>query len=112
MSAPRTFPLGVVLSASTGRLLCPLPDLHEALEYMVSSPVLAHAVPSIAPFVRADIWRQHPDLHGVDASGVTRENWSEWLDEQVALFGETRDLTPIPLFPGRVAAMNLEEDAS
>ena len=38
---------------------------------------------------------QHPQLSSIDASSVNRENWKDWLNEQVARFGETLIVRPL-----------------
>ena len=91
-----TFTLGEVLTALTGRLLCSIEGLYRVLNFLTGESLYTHQLPRAfgvyAPFVAV----QHPDLAAIDWSGVNTETWRDWLSEQEARFGTTRELTPIP----------------
>jgi hypothetical protein len=93
----RKFSLGCVLSVTTGRLLSPkgVDGLYEILNYMTGDNLFTHALPRASKEATPHILRQYPQLADVDASSVTRENWKQWLAEQVAKYGEELELTPI-----------------
>ena len=93
----KTFPMEVVLSISTGLLLCTFPDMLEAVEYLVGSPVFTHQF-AYKPFVdevAESVMHQCPKLREVDASGVTPDNWKEWVNKELARLGTTVDLAPM-----------------
>jgi len=75
-----TYPMGVVLSATTGRMLTSIPvggwrGLKD-LAYHLS------ATPETLPQA---VFAQHPELD-VDTSGVT--DWELWLHDMVQRFGD------------------------
>lgn len=95
MSTKR-FHLGAVLSVTTGRLLCQVDGLYEILNWMTGDNLFTHQLPRAADECKPWILRRHPQLVGVDASGVTKENWQQFLGEQVKQHGEYFDIEPIP----------------
>lgn len=86
----KQFKLGVVLSLTTGKLLCEFSELHEAAEYVLGHPVWTHefADEQTVERIRNAVVTQHPGLADVDAKGVTKENWKEFLAAKEALYGE------------------------
>lgn len=92
----KTFTLGQVLTALSGTLLCPVDELYAVLNYLTGESLYTHQLPRAfrvcAPFVAT----QHPDLAALDWSGVNRTNHRQWLRTQVARFGPTAVLMPIP----------------
>lgn len=92
----RMFPLGVLLSISSGRLLCSFSDMHECVEFLVGEPVFTHqfAFKPFADEIAASILEQHPALRAFDASAVTRENWRSCLADAERKFGKTLAVHP------------------
>jgi hypothetical protein len=93
----RRFPLGVVLSVTTERLVAPIADVHEFLEYMAGEPVWTHQLPRVMDEARPVIFTQHPQL--VDAivpDGADGPDWVDgWLAAQTARFGATLEVKPL-----------------
>ena len=93
----KEFPTEAVLSLTTGRLLCEFQEMHEAAEYLTGGSVWAHQF-AHGPFndeMRAAIFKQHPQLRDVDASGVTTKNWTRYRDRWVKQFGPKVSLSPM-----------------
>jgi len=96
--ATRHFHLGDVLTVTTGRLLSPrhIEGLYDILNYLHSDNLFTHQLPRASDDAKPFLFEQHPHLKSVDDSGVTSDNWRDWLAEQVANFGETLPVSPIP----------------
>jgi len=93
----KTFPTEVVLSASSGRLLCEFSQMHEFVEWFVGSPVWTHQF-AHGPFVeelKREIFRQHPSLKKFDADAVTTKNYQTKRADAIAAFGKTLTLHPM-----------------
>lgn len=60
----RTFPLGAVLSYTTGCLLADLSEVYAVGEYLAGRPMMTHhhGVGDLADTIEATIKAQHPDL--------------------------------------------------
>lgn len=52
-------------------------------------------MPRIAREAAPALLRQHLQLADVDASSVTGDNWREWLQAQIARFGEFLPVEPM-----------------
>ena len=92
----REFPTAVLLSITTGKLLCqPFSLMHEAAEFVLGSPVFTHhfASSEMNEILRQNVLKQHPDLLPNLADDVTSENWQEKTKALVGRLGETRTIT-------------------
>lgn len=96
MSDTRVVPMDVILTGTTGVMLCRegFGKFQEFAEFMANGPVWTHELVALAPILRAEILRQHPDLP-TDAD-VDGETWRAWLDDAVAKYGASREVSPIP----------------
>jgi hypothetical protein len=94
----KDFDLGDVLSITTGRLVSRrhIDGVYDILNYMTGDSLFTHQLPRAQDECRPWLLRQHPDLAEVDADGVNAETWRGWLDAQVARYGATRPVAPIP----------------
>src|SRR5580765_4272789 len=106
----RDFPTTVVLSVSSGRMLCPFSDMHECIEYLVGAPVWTHQLGdhAFADALKQAVVEQHPQLKTFNAAAVTKQNWQQIVKEAVKTYGDTLPLLPIALFGDtqqRVAVM-------
>ena len=92
----KSYPTKVLLSISTGHLLCDFGDMHECIEFLAGEPVFTHQL-AHRPFyeqLRKAVIVQHPDLD-VNADHVTTGNWEKFRDECVAKVGLYRDIIPM-----------------
>jgi hypothetical protein len=99
MTANRDFHLGDILTITTGRLVSPrhMDGVYDILNFMTGDNLFTHQLPRAADECQGLLLAQHPDLKAVEVpeefSG--KEHVEAWLAEQVALFGETRPVTPL-----------------
>jgi len=93
----RKFHLGDVLTVTTGRLLSlrGVDGLYDILNYMTGDELYTHALPRAGRICAPVLLKQYPQLADVDAEGINKENWKNWLAEQVAKYGEELEVTPI-----------------
>lgn len=96
MTASRDFHLGDVLTVLTGRMLSPrgMDGVYDILDFLTGGSLLTHQLVRALSECRGPLLAQHPDLAGVDVPELAQV--AEWLDEQVARFGETRTVATVP----------------
>lgn len=94
----KLFHLGDILSITTGRLVSPrlMGGVYDILNYMTQDNLYTHQLPRAGDECKPWLLRQHPQLRTVDASSIDRDNWQDWLAEQVKLFGKELLVEPIP----------------
>lgn len=93
----KTFPIGVLLSITTGRLLCEFGDMHECAEFLCGESVWTHQF-AYEPFnaeLKRAVLVQHPQLEPVTGESVTTDNWQAFLADQTRQFGELFNLIPM-----------------
>ncbi len=103
------FPLGSVLTVATGRLLCPIGDVYEILNFLLDADIYTHQIPKAlnicAPLLKVDFpFLQSPVFHEavktlLDVVDASKEDKREtiiqtWITEQQTIYGHT-----LPLFP-------------
>ena len=95
----REFHLGDILSITTGRLVSPrhVEGIYDILNFMTRDNLFTHQLPRACDECKPYLLGQHPQLKEVDASKVGRDNWQEWLAEQVTAFGEHLSVEQIPM---------------
>lgn len=96
----KQFHIGDVLSITAGYQVSPREKdgIYDILNFMTSDDLfVSQQFPRALEECKPYLLEQHPQLKCVDASGVTPENWQEWLKKQVLYFGgETLPVRPIP----------------
>ncbi len=95
----KNFHIGDVLSITTGCLVSPrkMEGVYDILNFMTGDNLFTHQLPRASDECKPYLFKQYPQLKDVvDASSVTPENWQEWIDQQVARFGENLTVCPIP----------------
>jgi hypothetical protein len=70
--------------------------IYDILDFMTGDSLFTHQLPRVSDECKPYLLEQFPELKGVDASGVNTKNWKEWLDEQVAKYGEKLVVKLIP----------------
>ncbi len=96
----RTFHIGDVIAAATGRFCTPngMDGIYSILNWMTGDNLMTHQLPRASREGEGDLRRQHPDLANLDVPQfVSRDEGMAWLAEQVARFGETREVAPLPV---------------
>ena len=85
----KRFPIGHVLSVTTGKLLAPIDNLYKILDYMTGESLYTHELPEYSNKVKPYIFERYPELKEVDDSSVNRDNWEMWLKEQEDKYGKS-----------------------
>jgi hypothetical protein len=96
----RDFHLGDILTVTTGRLVSPrlMDGLYDILNYMTNDNLFTHQLPRASDECAPYLLKQHPYLAAVAPPDFpTQDAAWEWLNEQVAIFGERLPVSPIPL---------------
>ena len=95
MKEKRVFPTPVLLSITTGVLMCESFGLmHEAAEFIMGHPIWTHhfANEDLNQKLRDAVLKQHPDLTSDLADDVNSENVWEKVGALVEKLGATRDV--------------------
>lgn len=89
MTETRDFPVAVIASISTGVLLCPFGEMHEAAEYLMGHPIWTHHFGSkdLLQEMQQTILAQCPGMP-IDAPGITKDNWPEFKAKLEGELGE------------------------
>lgn len=98
----REFPIGVILSITTGRLCChQFSDMHEALDYLTGETLFTHQLPRAADAVRPVLFDQHPFLRDLQFPGDDVDNHRDpvgftmdWVNDVAERYGRTLIVTP------------------
>lgn len=104
MGDTRTFHLGDVLSVTTGRLVSPrhMGGIYDILNWMTGDNLFTHQPPRAMDECQGPLLAQHPDLAAIVVPGDfgsdddhAKKAVDNWLAEQVAIYGETREVAPL-----------------
>ena len=92
----KKFHIGTVLSISTTIHVDPngFHAIHEAFEYLAGGPIWTHELAYYWDEFSAEVIRQHPQLEGVDASGLDEHSLPRWISQQSKRFGQELELEP------------------
>lgn len=96
--AKKAFHLGDVLSITTGRLVSPrhMEGVYDILNWMTGDSLFTHQLPRAGRECAPWLLRQHPQLADIAEPELTPEECDGWLAEQVAKYGESLEVSPIP----------------
>lgn len=102
----KEFHLGDVLSVTTGLLVSPshIQGVYNILNYMTGHDLFTHQLPRASEKCKPFLFKQFPQLKNITGEEVNKENWKQWLDEQVEKYGESFNVEPMP--QGEYKAMN------
>lgn len=94
----REFHISDILSVTTDKLVSTrhMDGVYDILNYMTGDNLFTHQLPRAGKECKPFLLQQHPELEKVDANNVNQDNWAEWLNEQIEIFGEKLPVTPIP----------------
>lgn len=109
----KTFHIGDILSCTTGRLLSPtgMSGIYEILNYMTGDDLMTHQLVRAAKVVEPVLKAAFPDLAGVTVPEFDGDvdKISAWFDEQVRIYGETREVEPLAVWQHRNPLVELAE---
>ena len=94
----REFHLGDVLSITTSRLVSPtgVDAPYDILNFMTGDSLSTTQLPRAADECKPHLLKQFPQLKKVSVSDCNTKNWREWLDRQVAKYGEKFVVKALP----------------
>lgn len=94
MPEKRLISTQILLSITTGKLLCEVSDYHAACEFILGHRIMFHhfADDTLQDKLCSEVLKQHPDLTADLADDVNTSNWREKRDALVERFGETREV--------------------
>lgn len=99
MTTTKTFHLGDILSVTTSRLVSPrhIGGVYDILGWMTGESLMTHQLPRAAGECEGPLRAQHPDLAEVEVPEKFggKADVDRWLAEQVAVYGETREVAPL-----------------
>lgn len=86
----KEFSTAAIATLSTGVLLCPFSDMHEAAEYLMGHPIWTHHFGSkdLSEKMRQAVLWQHPRMP-TSLSGITAENYKDHVVAIEEMFGAT-----------------------
>lgn len=86
-----------VLTVTTGILVSTrhMEGVYDTLDYLTGSQLFTHQLPKAAEIAKPYLFEQHPLLKEVSSEHVNKDNWKQWLDEQIAKFGEYLEVKTI-----------------
>lgn len=91
----RKSPIAVILTVTTGHLLCDFLEFRRFLDWMTGDSVMTHQIPRIVRECAPHILKQHPQLSGIDAAEINRNNWQNCLSKYVEEFGADLEISPL-----------------
>ena len=101
----KPFHLGDILSVTTERLVSPrhIGGVYDILNWMTGDNLFTHQLPRACGECKGPLLAQHPDLaaivppetFGDGTKDSAEEAVNRWLAEQVAIYGETREVAPL-----------------
>lgn len=94
----RDFPLGDILSVTTGRLLSRdgMDGVYQILSYLTADDIYTHQIPAAIDATHLGVLSQHPQLVGVTpVTNADLENIYGWLAVQEQRFGASLPLSPV-----------------
>ena len=101
MTETKTFHLGDILSITTECLVSPryIDGVYDILNWMTGDSLFTHQLPRACRECQGPLLAQHPDLAVIvlpESFGDNAEQGvARWLAEQVAIYGETREVAPL-----------------
>lgn len=97
MSENREFPLGCILSVTTGKLVAEdhMSGFYEILNYMTSDNLFTHQLPRAAGACKPSLLAQHPRLELLSGDDINNENWEEWLSAAKEIHGSHLPVAPL-----------------
>jgi hypothetical protein len=97
MTETQTFHIGDILTITTGRLVSPshIDGVYKICDWMTGESNFTHQLPRVSREIEPQLREDFPDLAAIvvpDWEDATKETVYGWLDEQVKIYGETREV--------------------
>lgn len=94
----KTFPLGTVLSITTGIMLAPngVGGIYEILNHMAGDNLYTHQLPRAMRECAPYLLKQFPQLAKVDASAVKQDNWADFMNDLSQRYPAEFAVEPLP----------------
>lgn len=94
----KTFTLGQVLTITHGRMLCPVGDIYNILNWMTGESLMTHQLPRASRESEDFLRQQFPELDTIDVESATITNEAEGralLESLAPQYGTHRDVLPL-----------------
>jgi hypothetical protein len=100
MSETREFPVGAILTVTSGKMVHPFDEVHELLDHLTGDTLFTHQLPRAAEECEPHLRTQHPDLAAVEVPDGL-DSWEKckaFVSDVIASCGgdTLRPVTPIP----------------
>ena len=90
------WPINVIISCETGKLLGEVGQMYQFLDWMTGDKLFTHQLPRAMRFCKPFLEEQFEWLKDCKGEEITPENALEYLDHQIALHGETVEVNSLP----------------
>lgn len=96
-AAAKSFPLGTVLSITTGYMLAPngISGVYEILNHMTGDSIYTHQIPRVCKECGPVLLRRFPQLAEIDASTVTPETWPAFMNDLSQRYPAELEIEPL-----------------
>ena len=90
------FTTAAVISAATGKLVCPIDRLYAIYNYLTGDNLFTHQLPRA--YRACDSWvkEQCPWTQELNVDLCNRDNWQAWLADAEQKYGAEHELAPLP----------------
>lgn len=94
----RSFDLGTVLSATTGRMFTNMNNIFDIFNYLANEEIYIHQFPRVAKAAELHILQRYPQLNGVGKDVIinNEEDVTTFLNSQKEIYGNSFPLSPMP----------------
>jgi hypothetical protein len=96
VSKAKAWPLGVLLTATTGKVMCDFGDFKEFSEWLLERPIWTHHYPGLADQIAETVTSQLLQLKEWNGAHITPENVFDELAKLEAKYGKELTLEPRP----------------
>ena len=96
----------VLLSITTGELLCDFSELHEMLEKLYGTPIFSHQLPEVMKELVPWVAQHSEELNNIKVPSNIKDIYLDWVTEQEKKY---KTWYEIPLFPLGITRGPLED---
>lgn len=99
MNEKRIFNLGTLLTLTTGKYLTEMMTFRDFIKFLTNEEnITDYALIASKEICIKYILDKFPKLSEVNPQEINTDNWESWLNEQIKIYGNEFELTPIPSF--------------